>query len=195
MAVGSGTEEAPSYRWYQRRWVLDNGPSASFQEYEMQSRRSGLVHTWDHPRRYFEYSYIPRYNETLEIVEVWNATEDLSGNRLDAGTPVQLQALPPEVQAEINISLGSSGMYYYTRTWWERKVVDFHARLHRAGIRLQIWRLKLRIGSNHVRLGFRWIRLQVMQTWMRIRLAGNWCIQRWQSSKIAVIDWLLGEDP
>ena len=162
----------------------------------MQPRRSGLVHTWDHPRRYFQYSYIPRYNETLEIVEIHNdATEDLSGKRLEFGTPIKLQTLPPEVQAEINISLGSSGMYYYTRTWWERKVVDFHARLHRAGTRLKIWRLKLRIGSNHVRLGFRWIKYQLQRTGLRIRLAGNWCKQRWQSLKVRVIDWLLGEDP
>lgn len=162
----------------------------------MEPRRSGLVHTWDAPKRCFQYSYVPRHNDTLEIIELYNHTShDLNGDKLDFRTPLKLHQLPPECQAEINIMLGSSGMYYYTRTWWERKVVDFHARLHRAGTRLKIWRLKLRIGSNHVRLGFRWIRLQVMQTWMRIRLAGNWCIQRWQSGKIAVIDWLLGEDP
>lgn len=162
----------------------------------MQSRRIGLAHTWDAPKRCFQYSYVPRHNDTLEIVELYNGvSQDLSGDRLDFGTQLKLHQLPLEIQSEINISLGSSGMYYYTRTWWERKVVDVRALQHRAGIRLKIWRLKLRIGSNHVRLGLRWIRLQVMQSWLRIRLAGNWCVQRWQSSKIAVIDWLLGEDP
>ena len=161
----------------------------------MQSRRIGLAHTWDAPKRCFQYSYVPRYNDTLEIVELYNGTSyDLNGERLDFGTPVQLKTLPHEIQAEINISLGSSGMYYYTRTWWERKVVDLRAWQHRAGIRLQIWRLKLRIGSNHVRLGLRWVRLQLLMTPLRIRLAGNWCVQRWQSFKIRVIDALLGDN-
>ena len=146
-------------------------------------------------RRYFQYSYIPRYNETLEIVEIHNdATEDLSGKRLEFGTPVQLKALPPEVQAEINISLGSSGMHYYTRTWWERKVVDFHAWKDRAGKRLQIWGLKLRVAYNNIRMAGIAIKYFFLKLPLRLKLARNWCTQRWQSFKIAVIDALLGDD-
>ncbi len=161
----------------------------------MQSRRIGLAHTWDAPKRCFQYSYVPRYNDTLEIVELYNGTRhDLNGDRLDFGTPVQLQTLPPEIQAEINISLGSSGMYYYTRTWWERKVVDLRAWQHRAGIRLKIWGLKLQIGRNKIRIAGIAIKYTILKVPLKARMAGNWCKLRYLDAKVWVLDLLIGDD-
>ena len=157
----------------------------------MEPRRSGLVHTWDQPRRCFQYSYIPRYNETLEIVELpfgsLNPPENGGRKKLT------LQDLPPEVAAEINISLGSSGMYYYTRTWWERRVVDFYAWRDRAGKRLKIWGLKLRILGNKVWLVGRRIRYYRLKGILKLAMARNWCKLRYIDAKVWVLTALIGD--
>ncbi len=157
----------------------------------MEPRRSGLVHTWDLPKRCFQYSYIPRYNETLEIIELPFG----SLNPPDSpGRKLTLEDVPPEVAAEINISLGSSGMYYYTRTWWERRVHDFGYWRERAGKRIQIWGLKLQILRNRIRMGAKTAVFLWKLAGLRIALAGNWVKQRWQSIRIWFIDALLGKD-
>jgi hypothetical protein len=156
----------------------------------MEPRRSGLVHTWDVPKRCFQYSYIPRYNETLEIVELPFGSLSPPEN---GGRKLSIKDVPPEVAAEINISLGSSGMYYYTRTWWERRQYDFAAWQKRVRIRFEIWGLKLQILRNHFRMAGKTIVFLWKMAGMRLALAGQWCKQRWQDFKIAVIDALLGD--
>ncbi len=78
----------------------------------MQPRRVGLVGAWDSKRR-FVYLFVPRDNDSLEIVELEDPyffEEHLPCNR-------ELHECPPEVVAEINMSLGHAG---WRRTRWEK---------------------------------------------------------------------------
>ena len=156
----------------------------------MEPRRSGLVHTWDSPRRCFQYSYIPRYNETLEIVELPFGSINPPDN---GGRKLSLQDLPPEVAAEINISLGSSGMYYYTLTWWERRMRDLGYWQDRAGKRLKIWGLKLRILGNQVKMVLRTVNYWKLKAVLKLAMARNWCKLRYIDAKVWVLTLLIGD--
>lgn len=156
----------------------------------MESRRSGLVHTWDAPRRCFQYSFIPRYNETLEITELpfGSINPPTPGNRL------KLEDLPPEVAAEINMSMGHAGMQYYTLTWWERRLADVRAWGENANTRRKIWIAQLQILRNSIRIAGIKIKYVVKAVPFRLRLARNWLKLRWLDLKVWFIDALLGED-
>lgn len=86
----------------------------------MGSRRVGLAQTWDEPKRYFEYSFISRYNETLEIIEVSPGERELRSG----GKKIPFTACPADVQAEISISMSQAGMKYFSLPWRKRWRID-----------------------------------------------------------------------
>jgi len=155
----------------------------------MEPRRSGLVHTWDAPRRCFQYSFIPRYNETLEITELpfSSINPPTPGNRL------AIDELPPEVAAEINMSMGHAGMQYYTLTWWERCLVNVRSWGPRLNLHRRIWIAKLEIKRNQVRIAGIGIKYFFLKLPLKLKLARNWLRLRWQDFKIAILDALIGD--
>ncbi len=93
----------------------------------------GLVKNWDGPRRRFVYLFTPGDNDTLEIIELEEHTfqEGLPCNR-------ELDELPSEVAAEINISMGAAGMAVSAGPWGRRQARFWHwrQRLHLRWIKL-----------------------------------------------------------
>lgn len=87
----------------------------------MQKTKLGLVKNWDGPRRRFVYLFTPGDNATLEIIELEDPTyfqADLPRNR-------ELDELPGECTAEINISMGAAGMLALKPNWWGRRKAKF----------------------------------------------------------------------
>lgn len=157
----------------------------------MQSRRSGLVHTWDPPRRHFHYTFVPRHNETLEIHEMLpDPTGILDGADNKA---VPLDQCPEEIRAEINMSMGHAGMQYYTLTWWERCLVNVRSWGPRLNLHRRIWIAKLDIKRNQIRIAGIGIKYFFLKLPLKLKLARNWLRLRWSDVKIAVIDALLGD--
>ncbi len=95
----------------------------------------GLVKNWDGPRRRFVYLFEAGDNDTLEIVELQSQIEfvaDLPCNR-------ELNELPGEVAAEINISMGHAGRLALRPTWWGKQ-------------RTRFWRFRQRVHLRWIKL-------------------------------------------
>ena len=72
----------------------------------MQKKRIGLAENWDGPKRRFAYLFTPCDNDSLEIIELEHEREFNE----DLPRSLDLHECPPEVAAEINISMGAIGM-------------------------------------------------------------------------------------
>ncbi len=81
----------------------------------------GFATNWDGQRRRFIYMFNAGDNDTLEIVEL----EDTQYFSADLPINRELDEVPGEVAAEINISMGHAGMLALKPTWWGRQRARF----------------------------------------------------------------------
>lgn len=95
----------------------------------------GLVKNWDGPRRRFVYLFEVGDNDTLEIVEL----EDTLYFSADLPCSRELNEVPGEVAAEINISMGHAGRLALKPNWWGRQRAHF-------------WRFRQRVHLRWIKL-------------------------------------------